>query len=681
MMTIYQEKVAQLKLWAVAYYRDDQPLVPDIEYDRLFREVQALESTEPNPDPASPTRRVGAAPRTEFRSVTHADPMLSLDNVFSEDELRAWVDRVRGELYSQDALHSPPLFCVEPKYDGLATSLEYVDGVLVSGATRGDGVVGEDVTDNVRTIRSIPLTLCCEAGTGHSGQHIYVRGETVMRRSVLAALNEQLLAAGEKPLANTRNAAAGSLRRLDATATAKRQLAFFPYEVKLVGEGHACQLAMHQKRLAQAAVWGFAQTTYYTADSADEVIEAIRLIEKSRPGLDYDIDGAVVKVLGDSARVTLGALNRVPRWAIAFKYPPEEQMTQLSNVVFQVGRTGKVTPVAKLKPVHVGGVMVESVTLHNRDQIVRLGLHEGDQVVVRRAGEVIPEITNVVLQYRLPLAKPIEFPTSCPCCGEPLSQEESESGQSVDFFCTNWTGCSAQTLGYLAHFVSRGCFDIDGLGEETLQKLQQIGVKSPADLFQLSMGDLLGLEGMGEVSAAKLFTSIHNSKTPELHKYFAALGIPGVGSGTAKRLAQHFDSIEAVVAAAENGALLSVQDIGETTVKRILHWWYDHGAGWRLANELREFGIQPIIPPRGLKPLLGKTYVLTGSFERGTREQLQVALERLGAAVAGDVSKRTDALFAGTGGGGKRAKAEKHGVMTYNEQSLYDLLEEFGVVV
>ena len=680
-MSNYKEKVEQLKQWAEAYYRDDSPIVPDIAYDQLFREVQALEQSGAVPDPTSPTRRVGAPPRAEFKEVTHAEPMLSLDNVFSEEVLRAWVERVKNELYSQGVLHGQKIFVIEPKYDGLATSLVYVDGVLVNGATRGDGVVGEDVTDNVRTIKSIPLALCCDPETGHKGQTVYVRGEVIMRRSVLEALNSTLEANGEKTFANPRNAAAGSLRRLDANVTAKRQLTFFPYEVKFEGEGQSCKLNLHDRRLAQTTVWGFNAVNLYTANTADEVIEAVREIAKSKTWNDFDIDGAVIKLRSDAGRAALGMLSRVPRWAVAYKYPPEEQMTTLQSVVFQVGRTGKVTPVAKLTPVHVGGVQVESVTLHNRDQILKLGLHEGDMVVVRRAGEVIPEITRVVTQYRQPNAPPVSFPTHCPCCGESLSRVEDDKGASVDFFCKNWSGCSAQTLGFLAHFVSRGCFDIDGLGEETLQKLQQIGVKSPADLFQLSIGDLLSLEGFGEVSAAKLFTSIHNSKNPELHKYFAALGIPGVGQGTAKLLAQHFDSIEAVVAAAQSGELVKLPDIGETTAKRIVHWWLDHGNGWRLVNELYEFDVKPVIPPRGLKPLLGKVYVLTGSFERQPRERLERELERLGAKISDSVSSRTDGLFVGAKAGSKLAKAEKLGVMVYNEQNLYSLLEELGVLI
>lgn len=717
-MSKYQEKVAQLKLWAEAYYSKDNPEVTDAAYDELFREVVELERTEPNPDPESPTRRVGTAPRKEFATVRHEEPMLSLDNVFSEDELRAWVERVLSELKSKGIALAQKPFVIEPKYDGLACSLIYENGVLVCGATRGDGVVGEDVTDNVRTIASVPLRTEClrclsdeqernafnelgEAGNallnevkernqGHAfitnaaTGRVEIRGEVVMRRSTLKALNKELAEAGQKLLANCRNAAAGSLRRLDSTITAKRKLTFMPYEVLLNNKDRSCPWQyQHDRRLAQAGVWGFNLPSLFMAETVEEVLDAVREIAhyKNTPTADFDVDGAVIKLRTDVGRNALGALNRVPRWAIAYKYPPEEQMTTLQKVVYQVGRSGKVTPVAKLNPVHVGGVMVESVTLHNKDQITRLGLHEGDMVVVRRAGEVIPEITRVLTQYRLPSSKPVEFPTNCPCCGSELYQEESADGKdSVDWFCKNWTGCEAQSLGFLTHFVSRNCFNIDGLGEETLLKLYRLGVRSPADLFQLTIGDLLTMEGMGDVSAAKLYTAIHNAKNPELHKYFASLGIPGVGASTAKTLARLYDSIEAVVSAAESGQLLKIQDIGDTTVTQILRWWHQDG-GWRLVGELREFGVQPIIPPRGLQPLMGKTYVLTGSFSGTTRERLQAVLERLGARVAGSVSKNTDAVFAGQNSGTKLKKAEELDVTVYNEESLYDLLKAYDVVL
>jgi len=420
----------------------------------------------------------------------------------------------------------------------------------------------------------------------------------------------------------------------------------------------------------------------YLCGTVDEVIDAVKAIAafKVSPGADFDIDGAVIKLRTDAARKAVGSLDRVPKWAIAYKYPPEEQMTTLRSVTFQVGRTGKVTPVAKLNPVHVGGVMVESVTLHNRDQIARLGLCEGDMVVVRRAGEVVPELVRVLPEYRWPNAVPIEFPTECPCCKSPLVKVDGDSGDSVDFYCQNWNDCEAQTLGFLCHFVSKGGFDIDGLGEETLSKLARIGVRKPVDLFQLTISDLLGLEGFGEISAAKLYTAIHNSKNPELHKYYTALGMPGIGASTAKLLARHYDSVEALITAAENGDLIKLQDIGQTTVRQLIHWWYRE-RGYRLVGELREFGVQPIIPPRGLQPLMGKTYVLTGSFGVATRERLQTVLERLGARVAGSVSKNTDGVFAGEGSGNKLKRASELGVLVYNEKSLVDLVSEYGVTL
>lgn len=704
----YHNKVEQLKRWAQAYYTYDDPMVPDSTYDQLFAEVLTMEKDLTEPDPTSPTRRVGGGVRSGFTAVKHKVPMLSLDNIFNEEELKAWVDRVVGELQSKGIKSQRSLFVVEPKYDGLATSLEYVDGVLVEAATRGDGVIGEDVTENARTIKSIPLKLlpnfsCTTEQFGavlptegkgdllanevrainpdHARivcgpqERVTVRGEVMMRRSVLKEVNEHLIADGQKPLANCRNAAAGSLRRLDSHITAERRLTFMPYELILASNED--NVSNHDRRLSKAVTWGFNIPTMFVANTYEEILDAIRAIAKFKVTgtADFDIDGAVIKLRSDRARTAMGMLSRVPRWAIAYKYPPEEQMTPLREVIFQVGRTGKITPVAKLNPVLVGGVTVESVTLHNKDQIDRLGLHESDYVVIRRAGEVIPEIVSVQPQYRKPGSRLVEFPKHCPCCGSELVKRATEgSDVSVDWFCDNWSGCSAQSLGFLSHFVSRACFDIDGLGEETLVKLQQRGMKSPAELFNLSIMDLLHLDGFGEASAARLLGSIQNAKSPPLHKYFTALGIPDVGVGTGKRLAAHFDSMEQVALTASVGELIKIPDIGDKTQDSILRWWKDDG-GWRLVQELREYGVQPIIPPRGLKPLTGNTYVITGSFTAGSRDGLTSALERLGARVSGSVSKQVTALFAGENAGSKLERAQKLGVPIYNEAALMDLVK------
>lgn len=712
-MTDYESKVLQLKVWAREYYVHDAPSVPDAEYDRLFREVQELERGMATPDPTSPTRRVGGVIKEGFRPVVHEIPMLSLDNIFSEEELRAWYVKVISELRSKGVNDHHFSMVVEPKYDGLATDLKYEDGILVEAATRGDGVVGEDVTDNARAIASIPLrTECNVCGSkpqfdgvftemGENANAIakelrdrpkdwafiminpivaHVRGEVVMRRSVLKKLNEELIAKGEKPLANCRNAAAGSFRRLDSSITAQRKLTFMQYEVVVPdrSEGQAWQ-SQHDRRLAQATVWGFNPPSFFLVEDADQLVEAVERIAtvKNSPSNDFDIDGAVIKLRTDVAREAMGMLSRVPRWAIAYKYPPEEQLTGLRNVVFQVGRTGKIAPVAKLHPVQVGGVLVESVTLHNKDQIERLGLHEGDKVVVRRAGEVIPEIVSVQTQYRVPGAKLIEFPTHCPCCGGVLETRPTVGKETtVDYFCNNWTGCSAQTLGFLSYFVSRQCFDIDGLGDETLLKLQQVGVKSPADLFNLYLDTLVALEGFGTVSGAKLYNSIQAAKSPPLHKYFTSLGIPNVGVGTGKILAANFDTMEAVVNAIPNGVLESIPDIGPGTVESIRNWWFNEG-GWRLVMELTEFGVTPMIPPRGLKPLTGFTYVITGSFEYGGRDKITADLERLGAKVSGSVSRKTNGVFAGPGAGSNLGKAQKLNVPVYDEAALVALLKSY----
>lgn len=708
-MEEYKRKVEQLKAWASAYYEYDDPQVPDAVYDQLFKEVLSIEDNLKEPDPTSPTRRVGGPVRSEFAPYRHEVPMLSLDNVFNEAELRAWVERLLGELHSKGLSTAGPLFTIEPKYDGLAVDLRYEGGVLTGGGTRGDGVVGENITENVRTIASVPLQIRAhfvekprqyEGILDHeNGGKLYreavdrnpdharivqsapkglinIRGEVLMGRKRLKELNAKLVADGTKPLANCRNAAAGSLRRLDPTITAKRKLVFMPYE--LVGTEKEAWGVYHDRSLAQAVVWGFNIPTIYTAETFEQIMEAIETIAKVKadPSIDFDIDGAVIKLNSKTMRNAVGMLSRVPRWAIAYKYPPEEQMTGLREVIFQVGRTGKVTPVAKLTPVLVGGVMVESVTLHNKDQIERLALCENDMVVVRRAGEVIPEIVSAQVQFRRPGAKPIRFPTNCPCCDTVLVRRSDDGQESVDYYCENWTGCNAQSLGYLSHFVSRQCFDIDGLGEETLAKLQEHGLRSPADLYNLSVFDLMKLNGFGELSAANVYAAIQASRSPVLHKYFTGLGIPEVGVGTGKILANHFDSMEQVAAAAENGTLKELPDIGEKTEAAIVSWWREDG-GWALVTQLREYGVQPIIPPRGLKPLMGATYVLTGSFTSGTREELTTRLEALGAKVAGSVSAKTSAVFAGEGGGSKADKARAAGVAVYNEAALVDLLQSY----
>lgn len=706
-MQDYQSKVALLKRWATSYYVYDTPEVPDAEYDALFREVQALETNLKVVDPTSPTRRVGGPPRSEFAQVRHEVPMLSLDNVFSEEELRAWVERVTAELRSKNVGSQQSPFIIEPKYDGLALTIRYEGGALVQAATRGDGVVGEDITDNVRTIRSVPLTAgCCIERTPIQADNaqavgipvepprdpnnaviipmmpavVEVRGEALMRRSVLKRINAELVARGDKPLANCRNAAAGSLRRLDPAITAQRELTVMPYEVVIPPDADHAWRNYHDRRLAMTAVWGFNLAPHYTASTFEEVWHAVKEIGRIKNSnvADFDIDGAVVKLRTDPAREALGTLSRVPRWAVAYKFPPEEVMTTLRDVVFQVGRTGKITPVAKLAPVQVGGVVVESVTLHNRDQIDRLGLHEGDMVVIRRAGEVIPEIVSVATQYRKPTAPAVLFPTACPCCGSVLQKDSSATGgDSVDYYCKNWTGCDAQSLGFLTHFVSRACMDIDGLGEETLAKLQAAGLRSPAELFNLSIQDFLSIDGLGEISAAKQFTAIQNAKTPQLHKYFTALGVSGVGVSTAKLLANHYDSMEAVVDAARNGTLMDLPDVGPILVRSIVHWWTAEG-GWQLVQQLREYGVKPIIPPRGLKPLQGSVYVLTGTLASLDRESAVAALERLGARVAGSVSNNTTAVFAGANAGSKLTKARSLGVPVYDEAALQELLKSYS---
>ncbi|MEW6445578.1 MAG: NAD-dependent DNA ligase LigA [Pseudomonadota bacterium] len=660
-----------------AYYVLDAPTIPDAEYDRLMRELREIESAHPDwITSESPSQRVGGAPLSGFAEVRHAAPMLSLDNAMDEDELADFDRRVRERLDGEAIEYN-----AEPKIDGLAISLRYEDGVLVRAATRGDGERGEDVTANVRTVRAIPLRLMGEGWP----PVLEVRGEVYMPRKGFAALNARLEHAGEKLFANPRNAAAGSLRQLDSRITATRPLSFFAYGW---GEVDGFDLPeRHSAMLARLRGWGL------PVNPLNEVVEgaggacgyAARVLSL-RDALDYDIDGAVFKVNRLADQQALGYVSRAPRWAVAFKFPPEEELTELLNVEWQVGRTGALTPVARLKPVHVGGVLVSNATLHNMDMIRQKDLRIGDTVIVRRAGDVIPEIVGSVAERRPADAREISAPASCPVCGSHVEQVEGEAVLR----CTGGLYCPEQRREAIRHFASRRAMDIDGLGEKIITLLELNGlVKRLDDLYRLRLEDVAALERMGEKSAQNLLDALEKSKSTTLARFLFALGIPEVGETTAQGLARHFGSLEALREAAEADLttaraerkkdrfprLQAAPDVGLTIAAHIAGFFAEeHNRD--VIDGLLAAGIRWDAPMEsaGHQPLAGRTYVITGVLEGMTREEAKAALEELGAKVSDSVSKKTTAVIAGEAAGGKLDKARSLGVPVLDRAALMDLL-------
>lgn len=660
----------QLREWNYRYYVLDDPSVPDAEYDRVLRALQQLEQDHPElVTPDSPTQRVGATPLEQFSQVAHEVPMLSLDNAFDADELAAFERRLLDRLGDSAA---PIAYSCEPKLDGIAVSLLYRDGVLVRGATRGDGRTGEDITHNVRTVPSIPLQL---RGGDYPGV-LEVRGEVYMPRAGFEQLNEQARAEGSKPFVNPRNAAAGSLRQLDARITARRNLEMCCYGVGQVEEG---QLPPEQSAvLQQLNAWGL------RINNETRVVEGIAACEEyyeylaaRRDALPYDIDGIVYKVNRIDQQQALGFISRSPRWAIARKFPAQEQMTRLLDVEFQVGRTGAVTPVARLEPVFVGGVTVSNATLHNRDEIERLGVQVGDTVVVRRAGDVIPQVVSVVAERRPKDARPIEFPSRCPVCGSPTERLE---GEAV-IRCMGGLVCAAQQKAAIKHFASRRALDIEGLGDKLVEQLVDEGlVANVASLYRLQKDQLLALERMGEKSADNLLAAIEKSKSTTLPRFIFALGIREVGEATAANLARHFGSWDALVAASEE-QLLEVADVGPVVADH-LRQFFDSSDSMALAAELRDLGMHwpdlDVVPADAL-PLAGQTWVVTGKLEEMGRNEAKALLQQLGAKVAGSVSARTHCLVAGPGAGSKLTKARELGIEVIDEAGFIELLGSHGM--
>jgi len=650
------------------YYALDDPEIPDAEYDRLFRELQQLEQDNPELiTPESPTQRVGAEPLKGFDEVRHSIPMLSLGNVFSEEELNDFDRRVREGLGVDEVK-----YCVEPKLDGLAISIRYEDGVLVRAATRGDGTTGEDVTQNVRTIESVPLRLY---GDDYP-RVLEVRGEVYMEKAGFEQLNERQREQGDKTFANPRNAAAGSLRQLDSRITATRPLTMYCYGVGVV-EG--VQLpGTHSAILEKIREWGLRVCPEIRVVRGKQgCLDYYNDIGARRESLPYEIDGVVYKVDNLAQQEELGFVSRAPRWATAHKFPAQEEMTRLNDVEWQVGRTGALTPVARLEPVHVGGVMVSNATLHNPDEIVRKDVRIGDTVIVRRAGDVIPEVVGVVGSQRPADTQPIDTPTHCPVCGSDVLQDEGEAVPR----CTGGLFCSAQRKNAIKHFASRKAMDIDGLGDKLVEQLVDAElIKDVADLFSLTAEQIAGLERMGEKSAANLVEALEKSKATTLERFLYSLGIREVGESTARTLANHFGSLDKVEQADE-AALVEVEDVGPIVAHHI-HTFFRQSHNREVIDKLIDAGVHwsdVEVIEADEQPLNGQTFVLTGSLSAFSRDEAKSRLQALGAKVSGSVSKKTSVVVAGEAAGSKLSKAESLGVEVWDEGRLLSLFEEYGV--
>ncbi len=659
----------QLNHHSYQYYVLDDPEIPDAEYDRLYRQLQQLESQYPDLITSdSPTQRVGDQPLQAFDQVKHEVPMLSLDNVFDEDELKAFYKRIRQRLNTDETIE----FAAEPKLDGLAVSLLYENGILVRAGTRGDGFTGEDITQNIRTLHSVPLRLL---GDDYPSR-LEVRGEVFMPSAGFEALNQKARENDEKVFANPRNAAAGSLRQLDPRVTASRPLAMYCYAVGAMDD--LSTFNTHSELLNRLQDWGLPLCKERTVvTDVTGCIDYFNQMAEQRASLPYEIDGIVYKVNRLDWQKTLGFVARAPRWAIAHKFPAQEEMTRINAVEFQVGRTGALTPVARLEPVFVGGVTVSNATLHNMDEVRRKDVRVGDQVIVRRAGDVIPEVVRVVPGSRHDGAKPIMLPTHCPVCGSDVTQEEDEAVAR----CSGGLYCRAQRKESIKHFASRKAMDIDGLGDKLVEQLVDEGlIEHVDDLYRLSIEQLVGLERMGEKSATNLVAALETSKSTSLHRFIYALGIREVGEATAQSLAQHFGTLESLMAA-DNEQLQTVTDVGPIVASHIERF-FRQTHNLEVVNKLCEAGIHwPNLEPKDESEqlLAGQIFVITGTLSQMSRDEAKQALQAAGAKVTGSVSKKTDYVVVGDSPGSKAAKAEQLGVKILNEDDLKRLLAESGV--
>jgi DNA ligase (NAD+) len=648
------------------YHALDDPEIPDAEYDRLMRELQAIEAKHPElVTQDSPTQRVGDAPISAFDTVQHELPMLSLGNAFSEEELREFHRRLLGRLQLEE--DAEIIYSAEPKLDGAAVSLLYVDGVLVQGATRGDGNSGENITHNVRTIESIPLRLI---GKGYPSR-LEVRGEVFMPKAGFEAYNEKARTAGEKTFVNPRNAAAGSLRQLDPKLTAERPLDMYAYSVGAVAGG--ILPPRHSEVINQLQEWGIKVCPERRVVSGvDGCLEFYSSIGANRDALSYEIDGVVYKVDSLEIQKILGFVSRAPRWAVAHKFPAQEELTTVAGVEFQVGRTGAVTPVARLKPIFVGGVTVSNATLHNIDELHRKDVRVGDTVIVRRAGDVIPEVASVVESRRPKGAKRVQLPKNCPVCGSKVERLEGETVAR----CTGGLFCAAQRAEALKHFVSRRALDIEGLGAKLIEQLVAIDLlKTPADIFQLKKEELLELERMGEKSAENLMRSIESSKATTLGRFLFSLGIREVGETTAASVAAHYGRLANIIAATEED-LQTIDDVGPVVASR-LRAFFDEQHNLDVIQRLQEYGVTwpESDPVESLQAgaFSEFTFVITGTLPTMSRDEAKDFIQLHGGKVTGSVSSKTDYLVAGEKAGSKLSKAKKLGIEVLDESGLQSL--------
>lgn len=645
------------------YYVLDAPTIPDSEYDRMFRQLQDLEAKYPElKTPDSPTQRIGAAPLKSFKQVQHAMPMLSLENAFTEEELQAFDKRIRDRLKTDQIIE----YACEPKLDGLAISLLYEDGVLVQAATRGDGTTGEDVTQNVKTIKSVPLHL-----RNNYPKILEVRGEVVMSKAGFNKLNQTAAKKGEKIFANPRNAAAGSLRQLDSRITAKRPLVFYAYEIGQVIKGNIED--RHSNTLKKLKKYGIPIVPETAVVKGwEECLHYYKKIGKKRESLPIEIDGVVYKVDQSKLQKALGFVSRAPRWAIAHKFPAQEELTEVQAVEFQVGRTGALTPVARLKPVNVGGVVVSNATLHNMDEIERKDIRVGDFVIIRRAGDVIPEVVSVVKERRPQKTQKIKLPKHCPVCNSLIVRAEGEAITR----CSGGLYCVAQRKEAIKHFASRKAMDIEGLGDKLVDQLVDEGLVNHVDgLYKLKLDQLANLERMAEKSAQNLLDALEKSKKTTFARFLYALGVREVGEATARSLALYFKDLDSIINANEED-LQKVSDIGPVVAKHI-YAFFRQKHNLEVIEALLKAGIHwpKIQMQKAAQPLAGKSVVLTGALASMTREEAKEKLQQLGAHVSSGVSKNTDLVVAGDAAGSKLNKALKLGVKVIDEDNFLRMLE------
>ena len=637
------------------YYVLDDPQMQDFEYDQLLRELETLEAQYPQwKQPDSPTQRVGGAALSKFEKVTHAVPLMSLQDVFSMEELEDFLTKIL-EQYPETA------FSVEPKVDGLSVALEYENGLFVRGATRGDGVVGEDVTENLKTIPSIPMAI------PNAPARLIVRGEVFMPKESFRKLNEEQEAEGKPLFANPRNAAAGSLRQLDPKIAAKRRLDILIFNVQLA-EG--VEFETHSQSLRYLRDLHFKVIPSQILSAPKEIDKAVEAINENRENLTCDIDGAVIKVDSLALREQLGATAKFPRWAAAYKYPPEIKPTVVEDIVVQVGRTGVLTPKAVVRPVRLAGTTVTNATLHNQDFITQRDIRIGDTVLIRKAGEIIPEILEVDLSKRPENTQPYRLPACCPVCGAPTEREEDGA-----FLRCTGAECPAQLSRNLAHFVSRDAMDIDGLGSAIVDALIEKGyLKSPADIYYLTLDNLKSLWQKGDTAANNLLTAIENSKQQDVSRLIYGFGIRQVGAKTARVLAAAFGNLENLMAA-DVEALTQVEDIGEITARSIVSW-FSQPQSEHLIRRLKEAGVnmkslRKIIDTR----FAGKTFVLTGALTKFTREEASQKIELLGGKVSGSVSKKTSFVVVGENAGSKERKARELGIPLLTEDDFLEMIQ------